>query len=166
MTKELEPSYLHCLNAVEGWLGLGNLREAELEFANLPSSLMSHPEVLRVRYHLEEKRREWDKAAETAKQLCQIVPESPFGWIHQAYALHELGRTQEAYSVLKPVRERFPEEYVILYNLACYSCRLGNLDEAILWLKQAIVLARSETIKKMALADPDLESLRGWIEKI
>jgi hypothetical protein len=52
------------------------------------------------------------------------------------------------------------------YNLACYSCQMGNLDEARIWLKKAVALAGAETIKQMALNDADLEKLRSEIERI
>jgi len=60
----------------------------------------------------------------------------------------------------------FPREFVIPYNLACYACKLGELNEARSWLKKAIALTSPEEIKHMALADPDLEELRAEIRKI
>jgi tetratricopeptide (TPR) repeat protein len=80
-----------------------------------------------------------------------MVPDSPFGWIHHAYALHELKHTQEAWNVLLPVVDKFPKEYIMRYNLACYACQLGNLKEARDWLKKAIDLADRKEVKLMAL---------------
>ncbi|HWI56178.1 MAG TPA: tetratricopeptide repeat protein, partial [Bacillota bacterium] len=124
-----------------------------------------HPEVLQVRYHLYEATRQWELAAETAQGICQQLPEVSFGWIHQAYALHELKRTREAFQVLRPVLDSFPEEHIIPYNLACYACQLGNAQEALDWLHKAIALAGAQEIKKMALSDPDLQPLRAEIER-
>jgi tetratricopeptide (TPR) repeat protein len=163
MSQALEPPDIHHLNAAEGWLGLGNLIEAERELANLSSRILSHPEVLRVKYDYYGKARQWELAAETAQLLSEVVPETPYGWIHLAYALHELKRTPEAYNVLIPIMDRFPEEFVIRYNLACYSCQMGDLDEARAWLKKAIALAGTKTIKEMALDDTDLIQLRPEI---
>ena len=162
MIKPLAPPDLHHLNAAEGWLGLGNLIEAQAELGRVAPAFAAHPEVLRVKYHLYERTRNWEAAADVAQTLCRLAPQSPFGWIHLAYALHELRRTQEAYHVLIPVVERFPEEYVIRYNLACYACRMGNLEEARGWLKKAIGLVGVDTIKAMACSDLDLETL--WSE--
>ncbi len=166
MIKALDPPDFHHLNAAEGWLGLGSMPDAEVELAKLSPAVQVHPEVLRVRYHLYERNKHWESAAEIAQQLCQVVPETPFGWIHLAYALHELRRTREAYNVLLPNVDRFPEEYVIRYNLACYCCQMGDLKEAREWLKKAIALAGSGPIKQMALSDPDLETLKEEIQKI
>jgi tetratricopeptide (TPR) repeat protein len=164
--KKLEPPDIHYLNAAEGWLGLGNTAEAQQELEKLSPETGTHPEVLRVRYHLYEKNRRWEQASEIAQLLCEALPESPFGWIHLAYALHELRRTREAYNVLIPVVDRFPEEYVMRYNLGCYSCQMGNLEEARAWLKKAVSLAGAETIKQMAITDPDLEKLRGELQHL
>jgi tetratricopeptide (TPR) repeat protein len=166
MASPLQPPDTHHLNAAEGWLGLGNTAEAENELAKLSPAVLSHPDVLRVRYHSYEKSRQWDRAAEIAQQLCHIVPEAPFGWIHLAYALHELRRTREAYNVLLPVVDRFSDEYIIHYNLACYTCQMGQLEEARAWLKKAIALAGSETIKEMASNDPDLRNLKAELSRI
>jgi hypothetical protein len=64
--------------------------------------------------------------------------------------------------VLLTVVDKFPKEYIIRYNLACYACQLGNLKEARHWLKKAIDLAGTKEVELMALHDPDLEPL--WKE--
>lgn len=166
MLTPIQPPDLHHLNAAEGWLGLGNAFEAEQELQKLSPGVREHPDVLRVSYQLYQQNKNWERAAETAQLLCQVVPGTAFGWIHLAYALHELKKTSQAYQVLLPVIDRFPEEFVIPYNLACYCCQMRQLEEARAWLKKAIALAGPETIKQMALTDPDLATLRAEIQRI
>ena len=166
MKNRLEPPDNHYVNAAEGWLELGNAAEATQEIARLSLGVLSHPDVLRVKYQLYAQTKQWERAIETARLLCEMLPEAPFGWIHLAYALHELRRTREAYSVLFPVADRFPEESIIRYNLACYSCRLGNLEEARSWIKKAVALVGSEAIKGMGLTDPDLKELQPELRRI
>jgi hypothetical protein len=101
---------------------------------------------------------------EVAEVLCRLLPHTPFGWIHLAYALHELRRTREAYNVLIPIVDRFPEEYVIRYNLACYSCQMDCLEEARAWLNKAVGIIGAPTIKEMASKDPDLEKMWNEIQ--
>ena len=79
-----------------------------------------------------------------------------------AYALHELKRTKEAWDILLPVATRFPGEYIVRYNLACYACQLGNLPTARKWLERAVEVVGPDLIRKMALQDADLEPL--WPE--
>jgi tetratricopeptide (TPR) repeat protein len=95
-----------------------------------------------------------------------MVPDEPFGWIHLAYALNELKRTREAWNVLLSIADKFPDQDVIPYNLACYAAQLGRLKEAKQWLELAIEMADSKEVKQVALDDPDLEPLRKEIGEL
>jgi hypothetical protein len=75
------------------------------------------------------------------------------------------GGLEKAREALLPVVQLFPDEPTILYNLSCYDCQLGELDQARGWLQQAVKLAGIETIKRMALADPDLKPIWPQIRK-
>ena len=124
-----------------------------------------HPFVLEVRYKIFAEAKRWDGAVEIARTLSEMLPDNSWGFIHYAYALHELKRTKEAYEVLIPVVDKFSEA-TIRYNLACYSCQLGNLKEAMQWLEIAIDLAGKKDIRLMALDDEDLEPLWTKIGEI
>jgi predicted Zn-dependent protease len=154
------------LQAAQGWLGLRDWREANHELDQLSPSTQLHPEVLRVRYEVYAAAKQWDLAVEVARAVCKLVPESLWGWIHCAYALRELKRTAEAWNVLLPVVNKFPDQYIIRYNLACYACQLGRLKEAGKWLADAIDRADTKDVKLMALSDPDLEPLWADISQI
>jgi hypothetical protein len=52
------------------------------------------------------------------------------------------------------------------YNLACYECKLGRLEQAKSWLEKAFELGDPKKIKLMALEDPDLEPLWREIGRI
>ena len=54
----------------------------------------------------------------------------------------------------------------MLFNLACYSCRLGKLKEAVHWLEKAIDVAGKKDIRQLALDDPDLEAVWSQIGEI
>jgi len=112
------------------------------------------------------KRIKWELAFEVAQALSQSVPEASFGFVHMAVALHEMKRTEEARNVLLSVVNKFQDHYMIRYNLACYSCRMGNLQEASKWLEEAIDLDKTGLVRSMALEDPDLETLWTDISQI
>jgi tetratricopeptide (TPR) repeat protein len=152
------------LEAAQGWLGLNNWREANVEIANITSVLQSHPDVLQVRWAVQAAAKEWQLAAEVAEDFRKARPDSPFGFVHLAYALHELKRTREAEDVLLPVVEKFKDEYIIRYNLACYACQLGDFEAAWRWLEKSMGLTDPEEVKRMALNDPDLEPIRTRIK--
>jgi len=164
MSEFLTPD-IHHLQAAQGWLGLGNWREARAELDNIPAELQSHPDVLQVRWAIHAAAKEWDSAAEVAEAFCKARPDSPFGFVHLAYALHEMKRTQEAQNVLLPVVEKFRGEFIIRYNLACYACQLGDGEGAWQWLEKSMALTDPDEVKQMALNDPDLEPLRTQIKK-
>ena len=150
------------LDAAEGWLGLGDHLSANEELEQIAPELRAHPFVLEVRYKIYAEAKQWLGAVEIARTMAQMLPENSWGPLHLAFSLHELKRTREAYDSLKAMVDHFPDEYLMRYNLACYSCQLGNLKEAMMWLEKAIDLAGNQEIRIMALEDPDLEPL--WVQ--
>ena len=154
------------LDAAEGWLGLGDHLAANEELEQISPKLQAHPFVLELRYRIYSKAERWDMAAEVARGMQKMLPENPWGPFQLAFSLHELKKTQEAYDTLKPVVDQFPKEWLMRYNLACYSCQLGHLKEAEQWLGKAIDLANKKDIRQMALKDKDLKPLWEQIGKI
>jgi predicted Zn-dependent protease len=106
--------------------------------------------------------KKWEGALHIANTIRDQLPGDPVGWVHVAYCLHELKRTQEALETLLPAEPKFPKCEMIPYNLACYMAQLGDLHSAKCWLNRAILIGNSAELKKMALSDPDLEPL--WKE--
>jgi hypothetical protein len=153
------------LEAAQGWLGLRNWPEASAELANIPEELQSHPDVLQVRWAIHAAGKKWELAATVAEDFRKARPDSPFGFVHLAYALHEMKRTQEALDVLLPVLDKFRDEFIIRYNLACYACQLGDGEGAWRWLEKSMALTNPDEVKRMALNDSDLEPLRKRIKK-
>lgn len=159
------PDRHHAL-AAEGWLALGNVAEAELEWARLSPDGLGHPTSLAIEWRIHSARREWEKALESARRCIRADPQSAVGWINQSYSLHELRRTGEAFQSLHAMVLRFPDEGVIPYNLACYSCQLGDVDGARRWFDQAVRIGGKAMMKEMAEDDPDLEPLLDYIESL
>jgi tetratricopeptide (TPR) repeat protein len=91
--------------------------------------------------------------------MVALIPNEPVGWINRSYALHQLKRTREAWESLLPASQKFPENLTIAYNLACFACQLGHMDEASKWLKKAMKMADSNQVQLVALEDPDLKPL-------
>src|SRR5215469_15253298 len=116
-TVKLTPEERRALDEAEGWLGLGDLEEVGPALARLPPSVAEHPEVLLVRWQFHAAQKDWEPALQIAGALTKTAPESPFGWVHQSFCLHELKRTQEARDNLIPVLGRFPQDPLMRYNL-------------------------------------------------
>jgi tetratricopeptide (TPR) repeat protein len=160
--KPLEPpDSLHLL-AAQGWLELGNHIEANEELENIAPQLRAHPDVLKVRWEVYAAAKKWEATLDIAAALIQLDPDDPLGWVHRSYALHELRRTAEARDNLLRVVDKFPMSATMRYNLACYACQLGRLEQAKQWLEKAFALGDAKQMKLAALDDPDLEPL--WKE--
>jgi len=158
----LGPPDIHHVYAVHGWLELGNSREARVELSRLSAGVRGHPEVLEAQWRICAADHEWEQALTVAAEMVAADPEDPTGWVDQSYALHELKRTEEARALLLPVALRFPDTSVIPYNLACYACQLGDLEDARRWLQRAATLRNRAELRRLALNDRDLKPL--WNE--
>ena len=164
--KRLELQDQRYLEAAQGWLGLGNWKEANEELENISSQNRTHLEVLFVRFKINSVARKWEGAYEIARAISEAVPGASFGVFHMAVALHEMKRTEEAWKLLLSVVNNFPDNTYMRYNLACYTCQLGKLKDAMTWLEKAIDLAGKSDLRQMALDDPDLEPLWAVIGSI
>ena len=145
---------------------LGNHSEALREFQQLSAKLRRRPEVLVLLWDIHSHAGRWADAVEAADRLIAQAPDQPEGYIKRAYALHELKRTQEAWDTLQPVSDRFDENWLIPYNLACYASQLGQASEAVKLFKRALRLGDKHELRDMALNDPDLQPIRSQIEKL
>ncbi len=156
---KLEPPNSHYLNAAQGWLELGNAAEASAELELIAPAWQTHPEVLEMRWQIFAHTQQWQRCVTVADELMAAAPRRVLGWIHRSYALHELKRTREALEALLPALVKFPKDWLVQYNLACYCCRLKELDQARHFLEQACDLGDAKEIKAMALKDADLKEL-------
>jgi tetratricopeptide (TPR) repeat protein len=152
-------SDLQHLRAAQGWIELGVWDAANEELESITLQLRAHPDVLKVRFNVHLAAKHFELALAAADALLRYRPGEPEGWIHRSVALQEMDRTPEAQEKLRPAAEMFPSKWEICYNLACYACQLGELDEARAFLERAITLGDSEKVKLKALDDPDLSPL-------
>jgi tetratricopeptide (TPR) repeat protein len=147
------------LRAAQGWLELKNYVEANEELEKISPLLRARPDILQARWGIYAKAKRWANALEIARTLIDTYPDEPFGWIHRAFALHELRRTDEAYQAAYSALDKFPHDATLRYNLACYACQLGRLDEARDWLEKSFLMPDSAPLKLSARDDPDLQPL-------
>ncbi|HSH93542.1 MAG TPA: hypothetical protein VK968_05315 [Roseimicrobium sp.] len=160
----LQPPDVFFLTASVGWMELGDLKEAELELRRIDPALEGHPDVLEGWWMLHAARKDWQSALESAHALTVACPKSVHGWLHCSYASRRApgGGLAVAWEILRKAYEDFPREPTVSYNLACYACQLGHMDEARDWLQKACKAGGEATILKMATGDTDLEPL--WPE--
>jgi len=160
----LGPPDVHFLSAAAGWFELGNIVEAKAELAKIAPAFHNHADVLELRWLIQAQEKDWEQGLAAARALVEVAPERSSGWLHRAYSLRraKAGGLQAAWDALLPSFDKFPAEPTIPYNLSCYACQMGRLEEAREWLQRAVKIAGKENIKLMALNDEDLEPL--WEE--
>lgn len=161
---KLEPPDAFALSAALGWLELGNPAEALAELEHVTPANRSHPGVLEVRWVVLAELKRWEQALAAATEMVRVAPDNASGWLHRAYALRRVpnGGLSQAWDALLPAADKFKQESIIPYNLACYACQLQRLEEARAWLQRAMKTGKASEVKRMALADDDLKPL--WPE--
>jgi tetratricopeptide (TPR) repeat protein len=110
----------------------------------------------RVTMPLEAPDRQYWRAAVgyVAKRLAEFQPHDIQWTISLAYATRRADSIQAAKEILLNAESRFPKEAIIKYNLACYFCQLGDIENAKSYLKKAIEI--DSTWRLQALDDEDL----------
>jgi tetratricopeptide (TPR) repeat protein len=166
--QNLEPPDTHFVSAAVGWLELGSPQDARSELERVSAAAKNHPDVLGVQWLIHAEEKDWAGALNVAGALLTVVPDNANGWLHRAYALRRVkdGGLQAAWDALRPAYEKFPKESTIPYNLSCYACQMGKLEEAREWLQKALKTGDKDRIKRMALDDSDLEPLWEEIKRL
>jgi predicted Zn-dependent protease len=150
------------LLAAQGWLELGNWREANDTLEQIMPTLRAHPEVLELRCRIYAAAGKWQNCIVVADTLTDQLPNRPTGWLLLAASEHGLGATADAYETLCAVSEQFAELPDVTYALARYAAVLGEWQECEDWLSRALDVGGKEW-KVKALDDP---ALKGFWEQI
>ncbi len=146
------------LQRAQGWLELHLPLEANEELEEVQPAMRAHPEVLKLRCTIYDAAGKWDMVLEVANCLHRQLPDDQFGGVHAAIALYRLGRTGEAKELSLTMVPRFPKDWSIPYNLACYCAQLGQIQEAQEWFKAAMAID-AKTVKRVGITDPDLDPM-------
>ena len=123
------------------------------------SPITVHPHVLLVEWEIHTRAGQWHAACAVAEALIAALPKEPIGWIYHSFALQQLGRLREARMHLLAAARIFPTDWRIAYNLACYTCQLGDRAGAWNWLDESIQLGDADVIKSLALNEPSFKPL-------
>ena len=148
--------------AAQGYHELGLWREAWQELDGLVDAAQNRPDVLEMRVLILINERKWREALSLSRRLADVAPNEEGGWVHAAYCLHELGRTPEAIQALLSAPQSLREKAIFHYNLACYSCVVGKIDEAREALFKSFAL--DKRYRDFARADHDLEPLHPELQ--
>jgi Flp pilus assembly protein TadD len=141
-----------------GYAELGMERESIAALNAIPKSLQDRPEVVQLRLHHLMMRKSWKRALTLSRKLCRLSPENGAGFLHAGFCLNQLGRTEEARSILLQGPPALRREPIYFYNLGCYEALLGYPRDARRHLR--ISFEMDPSFREIARKDPDLASLQ------
>lgn len=150
--------------AAQGYVELDLHDEARRELLHLPPDQQNRVDVIEIRVLCHMHEQQWVEALKLSQKLCRLQPDEPGGFIHAAFCLHELGRTEEALDLLSRGPSSLRTKPVYYYNLGCYLARLGQEEKALQLLKQSFEM--DGDLRRDARRDPDLHNLRQQLENI
>lgn len=170
--KSLSPSDEFHVKSAQGWLELGNDKEAEVELDQVSTESACHPAALLARWVIAVRRTNWWKALEISETLIRTSPEYSMVWAVRAETLRHVIGPEHAIEFLEPAVNYFPTDGDLRYALACYCCQSGDLKRARRWLVEAFRAIQSDrkkspnqrctairAIYQRALGDQDLTPL-------
>jgi tetratricopeptide (TPR) repeat protein len=153
----LEPPDQQHWQAAAGYVELGMFLEADTELDKIDPFNRAAPEVLAIRLAIYHGLKKWELMQEIAKRLAEFEPDDIQWTISLAYATRRADSIQAAKAILLNAEPKFPNEAIIKYNLACYCCQLGEIQNAKNYLKKAFEIDLNW--RMAALEDEDLRLL-------
>jgi tetratricopeptide (TPR) repeat protein len=129
----------------------GDLVAASNELEEITAPALSDHGVLSLRHFI---------YAEAGRWHMAVWPKDwPGSWINLAHTKWKMSQTADAKNILIEAQVRFPREYLIPFNMACYCAQLNQLEESVDWLKKAMAIDE-KSVQKLAVQDSDLKPLR------
>ena len=153
----LAPPDIQHLEAATGYAQLGMWLDTDSELDNIDPFNCAAFEVLALRIEIYRGLKKWELMREIAKRLTEFQPANIQWILSYAFASRRALSIEVAKEILLKSVARFPREAVIYFNLACYSCQLGDLKSAKDFLKRAFEI--DPNWRFIALDDVDLEPL-------
>jgi len=145
------------LRAAIGFIELGMLEDAISELESLPPEDRDRSSVLALRVEIYRTAGSWSLMEVVARELWKRHPDEPAYWTNLAWAVRRLDSVLAARDILLEAVKRFPGDAMTNYNLGCYVCQLGDIDQAKTRVRKAIEL--DSKFRLLALDDADLEPL-------
>ena len=147
-------TYAKHFERAQGWLLLENHTAAARALRLIPPAFRGRAEVRQFRAQLHLSAGQWGRAEPLLRQLRKENPADPQFSVSLAYAVRRAKSIGAAEKILLTARERFPNEAVIWFNLACYAAQQGRHADACDWLREAV--NHESGFQDLAKTDTDL----------
>ena len=123
--------------AAQGYLEIGMLEDSLRELETLPDNEQMINESLSVYLEIYREAGDWDRMENIALLLCESDKKNVQSWLDCAFARYHLDSVESARATLLAATKRFPNEALVLFQLACCECQLGDIAEAKKHLNQS-----------------------------
>lgn len=147
--------FIRQLREAHGYIELGLLDEAAGALEEIAPEKKTSVEVMATRVLLYRKAENWPLLEVVARHLVKARPCEVAWWVDWAFATRRATSIEAAEGILIRAVESHPQEAILHFNLGCYACQTGRIEEAKMRVAQAVRLDRA--FQKAALDDPDLE---------
>jgi tetratricopeptide (TPR) repeat protein len=159
----LEPPDQQFFTAACGYVQLQMFHEANEELEQIDPFNRAAPEILALRIEIYRGLKKWELMQVVSEKLAEFEPDNLQWTISLAYATRRAVSIETAKEILLNAERKSPKDAVIKYNLACYCCQLGEIENAKNYLRKAFEIDLNWRLR--ALEDEDLkplwESLQG-----
>jgi len=149
----------HHLNAAIGYLGLGMPEDAWNALEEVEAKDRAHPLVLKMRVEVCRALEKWETMAELSNHLRTIEPDEVGHHLNMSYAVRRFRGEPEAADILSFALCRYYDDALVRYNLACYWCVMGRVEEAREMLETAF--KKDKSLRELAETDEDLAALKA-----
>lgn len=97
--------------------------------------------------------------AEVSNHLRKIEPDEVLHPLNMAYEMRRFKSEAEAADLLSLALRRYYDDALVRYNLACYWCVMGRIEEAREMVETAI--KKDKSLRELAESDEDLAGLKN-----
>jgi tetratricopeptide (TPR) repeat protein len=145
------------LRAAQGWIELGLPHEAWAELQQVPAEAQHRLEVMLLSLDTLQTLKQWKECATLGEEAARRYPDCGAIYLVTAYAIRRSRSLAEAREFLLQATDALAEEAMFHFNLACYACQLGDMDETMHRLETAFRL--DPKYRAQALDDEDLRPM-------
>ena len=145
------------IEAALGYLELGMVKDAANEIECIQPEHKNSSAVFGVRLTIYRTAQDWKMMEVVARELLKRQPDEPIHWNDLAFSIRREDSIKAAQTLLLEALEKFPSDAMTRYNLGCYACQLGDMEDAKKLVGDAIRL--DAKYKLLAIDDADLEQL-------
>lgn len=150
------------LIAALGYHELGMHQDGLEQLNHIAASDRHRHEVIGMQLSILQAMKEWERGATLARDGITKFTEAGDLYLGGAYCIRRSEGLEAAFEFLQHGADSLSDEPCFWFNLGCYHCQLGRLDEAQNCVEQAIGL--DNKYRRLAEKDEDLDPLRegGW----